>query len=283
MAYCDLHTHSVFSDGTYTPTQLIEEAVKIGLSAIVLSDHNTVDGLPEFLAAAEGKPIEAIAGCEFSVDYKGKELHLLGLFIPQDRFAQVAALMESFIERKHQSNVNLIRALNEAGYLIDYETIKNATPNGKFNRAHIAAELTRMGYTETIQQAFKQLLKPSVGYYKEPQMFSIWEMLDFVLEIGAVPVLAHPFLNLSEEELTEFLPEAKKRGLCGMECYYSKYDEEKTAKSLALADKFSLLPSGGSDFHGENKPDIALGIGRGNLQIPYDWAIGLQNNKTVFP
>ena len=277
MKLCDLHTHSVFSDGTYTPTQLIEEAVMIGLSAIVLSDHNTVDGLPEFLSAAEGKPIKAITGCEFSVEYLGKELHLLGLFIPRERFAQVTSLMEAFLERKHQSNVDLIRALNDAGYLIDYETIKNATPNGKFNRAHIAAELTRKGYTESIQQAFKQLLKPSAGYYKEPVRPTVWEMIDFVLEIGAVPVLAHPFLNLSEEELEVFLPKAKAQGLVGIECYYSKYDEEKTAKSLALAEKYGLLPSGGSDFHGENKPDIALGVGRGNLQIPYDWAVKLQN------
>lgn len=273
MNYCDLHTHSVFSDGTYTPTELIDSAVSLGLSAIALTDHNTVDGLPEFLAASRGKEILAIPGAEFSVDYNGTELHLLGLNIPECQFDRVTKLMDAFIERKRQSNIDLIDALNAAGYHLDYETIKNATPNGKFNRAHIAAELTRLGYTPSIQDAFRQLLHPSKGYYKEPLRTSVWEMLDFLKEIGAVPVLAHPFLNLDEEELERLLPRAKERGLVGMECVYSANNEETTAKSFALADRFVLRYFGGSDFHGANKPDIALGIGRGHLQIPGSWAI----------
>lgn len=271
MKICDLHTHSVYSDGTYTPQELIASAIDANLSAIALCDHNTVDGLPEFLSAAANTDIEAIAGAEFSVDYQGKELHLLGLFIPQNRFCQVSQLMEDVIARKRQSNIDLIHALNNAGYAIDFETIQNATPNQKFNRAHIAAELTRKGYTASIKEAFTKLLAPSVGYYKEPERISVWEMLDFVTEIGAVPVLAHPFLNLSEGELNDFLPQAKARGLLGMECLYSLYDAETTALSFQLADKFGLAYSGGSDFHGSNKPDIAIGVGKGNLQIPFDW------------
>jgi predicted metal-dependent phosphoesterase TrpH len=277
MKICDLHTHSVYSDGTYTPKALIDSAIQAGLSALALCDHNTVDGLPDFLSAGQDANIELIASAEFSVDYNGKELHLLGLFIPQNRFSQVAQLMEDVIARKMQSNLNLIQALNQAGYAIDYEAIKNATPNQKFNRAHIAAELTRKGYTSSIKEAFKKLLSPSAGYYKEPEMLSVWEMLDFITQIGAVPVLAHPFLNLSEPELIQFLPRAKARGLVGMECSYSLYDSEKTQKSFALADQFGLKYSGGSDFHGSNKPDIAIGIGKGNLQIPYEWVTALKN------
>ena len=277
MKTCDLHTHCVYSDGTYTPKQLIDSAIAAGLSAIALSDHNTVDGLPEFLAAAQSANIKAIAGAEFSVDYNGKELHLLGLFIPKNRFSQVSNLMEDVIERKRQSNIDLIDALNRAGYAIDYDTIQDATPNKKFNRAHIAAELTRKGYTSSIKEAFKKLLAPSAGYYKEPERLSVWEMLDFIREIGAVPVLAHPFLNLSEEALLDFLPQAKARGLVGMECLYSLYDNETTQRSFALADKFGLKYSGGSDFHGSNKPDIAIGTGKGNLCIPYAWADALED------
>ena len=276
MKLCDLHTHSVFSDGTYTPKELILSAAQMGLSAIALCDHNTVDGLPDFLSAAKESCVEAIAGAEFSVDYQGKELHLLGLYIPEVCFPAVSRLMEDVMARKMQSNLDLIHALNAAGYAIDYETIKNATPNHKFNRAHSAAELTRKGYTVTIKEAFKKLLSPSAGYYKEPERISVWEMLAFIIEIGAVPVLAHPFLNLNEAELTEFLPLATLHGLAGMECYYSTYDEETTEKSLALADHFGLKYSGGSDFHGSNKPDIQIGIGKGNLQIPYAWAAELK-------
>ena len=278
MKLCDLHTHSVFSDGTYTPKELLSAAEELGLSAIALCDHNTVDGLPDFLSAAKESAVEAITGAEFSVDYQGKELHLLGLFIPEDCFSQISALMEAVMARKMQSNLDLILALNKAGYDIDYETIKNATPNHKFNRAHIAAELTRKGYTATIKEAFKNLLSPSAGYYKEPERISVWEMLDFLLKIGAVPVLAHPFLSLSEEELLTFLPMAKAQGLVGMECYYSTYDTQTTEISLALAERFGLKPSGGSDFHGSNKPDIQLGIGKGDLLIPYYWATALKTN-----
>ncbi len=279
MQLCDLHTHSVFSDGTYTPTRLVEEAERIGLSAVALTDHNTVDGLPEFLSAARGKEIEAIPGAEFSVDFDGKELHLLALFIKEQYFAPITAMMDDFQKRKAQSNFDLIAALNRAGFQISFEDIRAATPNGKFNRAHIAAELTKKGYTATIKEAFSTLLSPKHGYYTEPKRPSVWEMLEYILSIGAVPVLAHPFLNLNGEALARLLPEAAKKGLRGMECRYPLYDEATTAASLALAKENGLLPGGGSDFHGSNKPDISLGVGKGNLQIPYDWAAALRQHR----
>ena len=278
MKYCDLHTHSIFSDGTYTPAQLIDAAVELGLSAIALTDHNTVDGLPDFLSAARGKPITAIAGAEFSVDYNGKELHLLGLYIPESQFSAVSLLMDIFMERKEQSNRDLIAALNKAGYDIDFDAIQAATPKGKFNRAHIAGELTKKGYTASIKEAFQTLLHPAAGFYKEPARFTLWEMLDFLKDIGAVPVLAHPFLNLKTPELEKLLPEAKKRGLVGMECYYSLNDEAANALALILACKYDLERSGGSDFHGDRKPDIFLGTGHGNLKVPGQWAEILQKS-----
>lgn len=276
MKTCDLHTHSIYSDGTYTPQEIIDSAINIGLSSVALCDHNTVDGLPEFLAAAKCKNIQAIAGTEFSVDYKGKELHLLALFIPENQFGKVTDLMNDVNERKKQSNINLIASLNKSGYGIDYEYIKNSTPNGKFNRAHIAEELTRKGYTLSIKQAFDTILSPEAGHYVEPKRLGFFEMIDFIKSIGAIPVLAHPFLNLTKDELELLLPLAKKQGLIGIECYYSLYDEETTKISFSLAKKFNLKCSGGSDFHGERKPDINLGTGKGNLKIPYDFSIMLK-------
>lgn len=273
---CDLHTHSIFSDGTYTPEEIIDSAINLGLSAVALCDHNTIDGLSDFLSAAAEKDIDAIAGTEFSVDYNGTELHLLALFIPKSQFSKVSDLMKEVNSRKEQSNIGLISALNKAGYNISFDTIKNSTPNGKFNRAHIAAELTKQGYTNSIKQAFDTLLSPDAGYYKEPKRLSFLDMISFIKSIGAVPVLAHPFLNLSEQELEALLPLAKENGLVGMECFYSLYDQETTEKALKIANDFGVLPSGGSDFHGDNKPDISLGIGKGNLCIPYDWAVELR-------
>ena len=271
MAYCDLHTHSVFSDGTYTPAEIIDAAIELGLSAVALCDHNTVDGLPAFLSAAEGKHIEAICGAEFSVEYNGTELHLLGLFIPRAYFAQISRLMEDAMELKRQSNLDLIDAINQAGYPVSFEEIARTTPNGKFNRAHIARALVEKGYMSSIKEAFDTLLSPSVGFYKEPERISFWEMLEFLTDIGAVPVLAHPFLNLDASQLAVLLPLAKEKGLVGMECVYSLYDEATTQISFDLARQFGLKCSGGSDFHGTNKPDIALGTGKGNLKIPYEW------------
>ena len=275
MNICDLHTHSNFSDGTYTPSEIIEKALEIGLSAVALCDHNTVDGIPDFLAAAKSKNIEAIAGVEFSVDYNGRELHLLGLYIPQDKFCQVSNLIIDINHRKEKSNIALINSLNNAGYHLDYMAIKSKTPSGKINRVHIAAELTQKGYTESIEHAFETLLSTSAGHYIEPKRFTVFEMIEFIKTIGAVPVLAHPFLNLSEHELIDFLPIAKEKGLVGIECYYSLYDKELTEKSIAIATQFGLKQSGGSDFHGTNKPDIKLGFGKDNLHIPYEYAKAL--------
>lgn len=281
MMTCDLHTHSVFSDGTYTPTEIVDAAIRLGLSAVALCDHNTVDGLPEFLSAAEGKNIEAIAGAEFSVDYNGTELHLLGLFIPEVQFSRISRLMETTMELKQQSNLDLIHALNQAGYRIDFEEIRNTTRNGTFNRSHIARALTEKGYTASIKEAFDTLLSPTAGFYKEPQRLSFWKMLDALTEMGAVPVLAHPFLNLNESQLTALLPLAKERGLAGIECVYSLYDPSTTQTSFNLARRFGLKCSGGSDFHGSTKPDIALGTGKGNLEIPYEWVSILKSTDNV--
>lgn len=265
---CDLHAHSIFSDGTDTPAQLLELGEEMGLSAVALTDHNTVAGLPDFLAAAEGKKIRAIAGAEFSADYNGTELHILGLFIKPERFGAVTDMTRAYHKRKEQSNIDLVERLRAAGYQLDYETIKNATPNGQVNRALIGAELARLGYVESVQDAFRCLLKPKFGYYVPPRRDDPFRVIEFVKSIGAVAVLAHPFLNLNEEELRRFLPRAVAAGLDGMETLYSTYDEETTAAAMKLADEFGLLHSGGSDYHGDNKPHIRLGVGRGNLAVP---------------
>lgn len=269
--YCDLHTHSVFSDGTYSPAQLICEAEERNLTAIALTDHNTVAGLPDFLAAAAGSRVEAVPGVEFSTDYNGIELHILALYLKTEHFSQVMDLMEDYHRRKNQSNADLVTALNRSGYQIDYDKIKASTPEGQVNRALIAAELTALGYTASIQDAFKRLLSPKHGHYVPPRRHTPQEMLGIIRDLGAVSVLAHPYLNLKQEELTAFLEQATHWGLMGMEVYYSTYDDATTRAALDTAEAFGLKKSGGSDFHGENKPDIRLGEGRGGLRVPSAW------------
>ena len=265
---CDLHTHSTFSDGTMTPTQLVAEALRSGLTAIALCDRNTVAGLPEFLAAAEGTSVEAIPGIEFSTDYHGTELHVLGLFLKPESYAPVTELLENFRARKDQSNAELVEALGRGGYALDYAAIKAGTPNGQVNRAHIAAAVMEHGYVSSVKEAFKTLLAPEHGYYRPPERLNVFDAIRFIKAVGSVAVLAHPFLNLEEEELRRCLPGAKRAGLDGMETLYSAYSGETTALAAAIADEFGLKHSGGSDFHGSNKPEVHLGIGMGNLCIP---------------
>ena len=273
--YCDLHTHSCFSDGTDAPSELVEKATALGLSAIALTDHNTVAGLPEFLEAAEGKDILAIPGVEISTGYDGKEVHIVGLFLDPDRFGEVTAFLRVIGQRKEERNKQLIDALARAGHALRYDEIV-ARHRGNINRAVIAAELLEKGYVSDINEAFEGLLSPKNGYYRPPERTPSHEAITFLHSIGAVPVLAHPFLNMREAELTGFIQTAKPRGLTAMETRYSTYSPETASLASRIARDYGLLESGGSDHHGKNKPDIELGIGRGDLTVPFAFASRLR-------
>ncbi len=274
--FCDLHTHSVYSDGTCTPEQLIELAREAGLSALVLSDHNTVAGLSSFLEAAQGSGVEPVPGVEFSTEYLDNELHVLALYIKPCHYDRINALLQDFLDRKDQSNFDLVQRLNQTGMELDYQAIKEKAA-GSINRAVIAAEMVRLGYCDSVKQAFSQWLSAKQGYYIPPRRPDAFETIRFIKSIGAVAVLAHPFLSLTEEQLREFLPEAKAAGLDGMEVFYSTYDREQTQLALQIVQEYGLLKSGGSDFHGQNKPDISIGTGRGELAVPLRF---LQELKT---
>ena len=266
---CDLHTHSTASDGSLTPTELVRAAEEIGLDAIALCDHNTVAGLPEFLQAAEGSSVEAIPGCEFSSDYMGIDLHIIGLFIPEDQFGRVTAMLQETQQCKERSNLDLVARLAEDGYVIDYPALREQAGDGFINRANIARELVKEGYVPSVRDAFSQLLSVKGKYYIPPQRLDPFDVIDFIKSIGAVAVLAHPFLNLKEEsQLRAFLDEAVCHGLDAMETVYTAYSDETTALAKKIAAEYSLKESGGSDFHGAAKPATALGTGKGNLKVP---------------
>lgn len=279
MKLCDLHTHSTCSDGTLTPTELVKLALEKNLAAVALTDHNTVAGLPEFLEAARGTELEAVPGIEFSVDYGDTELHILGLFVKPEHYGPITERVEDMLRRKEQSNIDLVKNLEQAGIFLSYEDIKAATTTGQVNRALIAAEMLRKGYVGSIQEAFSKYLKQSHGYYNPPKRPDAFETIRFIRSLGAVAVWAHPFLNLkTESAVREFLPEACQAGLQGMEVFYPKFDENQTALALQLVKEFGLQPSGGSDFHGENKPDIQLGSGKGSLFLPITLLEGLKSS-----
>ena len=268
--FCDLHIHSVFSDGTDTPEQIVRRAEALGLTAIALTDHNTVAGLPRFRAAGLGKSLTLIPGVELSTDYQGTELHILGLFLTPEQQRLVDGLTDLPRQRKHESNLRLARALTSAGFPIDYEAVAAEASGGNVNRAHFARVLAHLGYVKSEKEAFDTLLRPGV-YYQPPQRLGALEAIAFLREIGAVSVLAHPYLDLEQSRLEEFLARAVPAGLDAMETVYAEYDAETTCRARQTAARFGLAQSGGSDYHGTIKPGLSLGTGRGNLAVPEEF------------
>ena len=264
---CDLHTHSLYSDGTYTPGEIVAEAKRLGL-VVALTDHNTAAGLPEFMDAAQKLGVTAVPGVEFSTDDKGKELHLLGLFVLPEHYAAVERMVREQHILKEISNMELVERLNQAGYLIDYAKVKGRNPNGNANRAHVAAELMEQGYVTSIREAFETILNDSGGFYVPPSRLQLIDVIKELRRIGVLPVLAHPLQELTERELRELLPNAIEAGLVGLETMHSSYTAEMISLAEGIAAEFSLLSSGGSDFHGSVKPDISLGSGKGGLFVP---------------
>lgn len=268
---CDLHTHSIYSDGTVTPARILAQAEALGLGAVALTDHNCVDGLPEFLAAAKHSPVLPVPGTEFSTGWQKGELHILALFVPEKAYEQVRAIAAEPDRLKRESNLELAKALCEAGYHIDYNAIEAATPKGRVNRSQFGDALLAAGYVKTKDEAFDTLLHENGPYYRPPKRLDALETIRFIRSIGAVAVLAHPFLKHTPDQIREFLDQAVPAGLDGMETIYSTFDDETTALAFRMADQYGLLPSGGSDYHGSRKPHISMGTGQGNLAVPMEF------------
>lgn len=278
---CDLHIHSVFSDGSCTPTEIVEQAKQKNI-VVALTDHNTVSGLPEFMSSAEKNGVTAVSGVEFSTSWDNIDLHILGLFIDSQHYDQVTAQVKKAHELKRLSNIDLIDKLKKyEGFDISYDEVENTTPDKKVNRTHIANVLLAKGYVHTVDEAFKTVLSPSYGLYIKPKRLSSLNTIRFIKSIDAVPVLAHPFLNLNTQQLEKFLTQAKEYGLAGMETMHSKFSGETTKLAKKIAEKYDLLESGGSDFHGAASPELSIGTGEDNLDIPYEVYEKLYNYRKL--
>ena len=276
MDHCDLHVHSTYSDGTFSPEELVERGVASGLRALALTDHNTVDGLNDFFEAAAGK-IEVCGGCEITTEDEGQELHLLGLFLNPEKWGPVKSEWEEQLKRKEQSNRETIERLSKAGYDVSYAEFTDACGTGVKNRVHIAKYLISKGIISEIKEAFDGLLSKDNGFYQETKKLDFYKMIELIHEAGGVAVWAHPLFHVDREKCEKILIKAKSAGLDGAEVYYSTYSDDDTAFMHEMCEKYHLLESGGSDFHGENKANIQLGAGYGNLLIPYSCYENLKN------
>ncbi len=264
----DLHVHSTASDGSASPAGVVRLAAAAGLKAIALTDHDTQSGIAEARAEATRTGVELIAGAELSVEWEQGAMHMVVLFLEpgpgplQDRLAE-------FRKGRTERNARIVERLSELGLPVSEEEILEIAAGESVGRPHIAAVMVSRGYVESIFEAFDRYLARGKPAYMARPRLSPEEAIGLALESRAVPIVAHPHtlgLNTSEE-VSATLRRLAGAGLVGIECYYPLYSPFEREGYAALAARFGLKPSGGSDYHGTYKPDVQLGIGRGNLAV----------------
>ncbi|MDE6516968.1 MAG: PHP domain-containing protein [Acetatifactor sp.] len=298
----DLHVHSTRSDGTYTPAQLVDYAREKGLTAFALTDHDSVDGLDEAIGYAArlrlhftqmvapdtpaleaaqidrtAKPNirditspvpEVIPGIELSSEYQGKDVHIVGLFIDYHN-AHFQEYLRGFVASRDARNHKMCTLLQKAGMDISYEKLQEAFPNSVITRAHYAKYMLEHGYIKSMAEAFDRYVGDHCPCYVPREKVTPAQAVALILEAGGIPILAHPILyHLSDARLDALVSELKEAGLMGIEALYSTYHACDERQIRSLAKKYDLLISGGSDFHGDNKPGLDLGTGYGGLCVP---------------
>lgn len=272
----DLHVHSTESDGTLTPEEVIFAAKEAGLSAIALTDHDTAAGVAKAKKAADACGIELIPGIELSTEYSpafgksgSKEVHIVGLFIdPENRL--LLEKTAEFRACRDNRNAKIVEALQKEGFDITMEALTAENPDCVITRANIARFLYNHGCIKSVQEAFEKYIGDDCRCYVGRFKVTPMEAVSLIKEASGVAILAHPLLyHMSSVNLQQMIEELKAAGLDGIEAIYSTYTtgDEQLVKRIAAQN--GLLISGGSDFHGSNKPAIHLGRGRGHLYVPY--------------
>jgi predicted metal-dependent phosphoesterase TrpH len=280
-AYVDLHIHSTASDGSLSPTEIIETAKKLNLRAIAITDHDTIEGSVEALRHQDSSGVEILSGIEISVSFDSGTMHMLGYMMRLDDVA-LRQTLKVLQEARANRNLEIIKRLQDIGVDISYDEVLKASQGGQIGRPHIAQVLVHNKAVQTIDEAFNRLLGKGRPAYVERYRLLPVEAIQTILGAGGLPVLAHPFtLNAKTEGgLDRLLVELKQAGLKGVEVYYPGHGPELTARYERLADRHGLLVTGGTDFHGAVNPGVHIGIGRGGLRIPYRLVEELKRSST---
>lgn len=278
MKYIDLHIHSAVSDGTDSPAQIVQKAAELGLAAVAITDHDTVAGCAEAAAEGEKLGVEAVSGVELTSRY-GRTIHILGYYLRTNSPVLTRTLDGILAERDHR-NRKMAARMAADGIPIDYDEMKRRF-GASIGRPHFGDMLVELGLAESVQDAFDRFIEKGQRYYLPRKMLSIERSVEVIREAGGVPVLAHPFqYRLEESALRQLIEHCMDHGLLGLECRYSLYDEEQSQYLLKLAKEYGLIPTGGSDYHGGNKPHLALGSGTGQLAVPAAWLESLRSMAT---
>lgn len=272
MKTIDLHVHSCCSDGSFTPEELVALAQSAGLSAFALTDHDTTDGIGQALLAAEGSGLEVVPGIEFSTRWLHRDIHILGYYIDY-RAQSFQETLHGFLAARDVRNRQMCERIREqTGIPVTVETLSGYFPDAVITRAHMAAWLADMGYVETRAVAFDKYLGEHAPCFVPKTEVTPEDAIRLIRSHGGIPVLAHPLLYaLSKKQLRQLVGSLKESGLKGIEAVYVLNRGSDEAFVRSLAEQYGLLVTGGSDFHGKNKPHIALGTGiKQSLAVPYE-------------
>lgn len=277
----DLHLHTTYSDGSLPPADVLALAQKAGVTALAITDHDMVDGLPEAFEAGARLGIEVIPGVEISSRYGNSELHILGYYLDWQNpilVERMACLRES----RHKRNPLIIEKLQALGLDISYEEVKDLAGKGAVGRPHIARVLMEKGYVQSAKEAFDRYLADGKPAYVPRELPDPTVAIAWIREAKGVAVLAHPlWVKPKGEDFATLCGKLKAEGLGGIEVHYSTHSKQQTSDFLSVAKKLDLLITGGSDFHGVTKPDIEVGIGKGGLKVPSKLLEPLKKAATV--
>ena len=282
MKRIDLHTHSLCSDGAQTPADVVRTAYEAGLCAIALSDHDNIEGVPEAMAEGQRLGVEVIPAVELSAQ-SDTELHILGYFIDIHN-KKLNEAMAYALRVRDERQEETCRKLNEQGFAITMDELRQeAHGNPVLCRAHFAQIMVRKGYASSVQEAFSKYLSVGCYAYSNRQALTGPEAVSLIREAGGIAVAAHLHLiKMPDDQLKEYLKQLIPYGLEGVEGYYTDYTPDMEQRYRAMAKELGLVLSGGTDYHGANKPHISIGKGRGNLEIPYCVLDGLrERHKAV--
>ena len=267
--YIDLHTHSLVSDGTDSPADLVKKAAKLGLAAVALTDHDSLAGLDEAEETARALGIDFVRGVEIAVEDDFGELHLLGLWMPRPS-ARMREALAGMRQRRESRNQAMLDALKVNGMPLTMEEVRAVSKGEALGRPHIALALANKGYVASRKEAFDRYIGWNGSAFVPRVLSSPKEGIRLLRDEGATVALAHPFLSrlMTKERLDDLLSDFRACGLTALEAYHNSHDAGQTRQCVDLAARHNLVLTGGSDYHGANKEGITLGVGKGNMRVP---------------
>jgi len=267
MSRIDLHLHTTHSDGSFSTREVMTFAKQAGVTALAITDHDIVAGIAEATAIGTELGIEVVPGVEISSRLGESELHILGYFLNWTD-PLLAQRLSSLRDSRHTRNPKIVQRLNELGIPITYEEVRALAGTESVGRPHIARLLMEKKFVTSAKEAFDRYLANGRPAFVDRELPLPAQAVQWIREAGGVPVLAHPtWVRTSADGLRTLVRDLKVTGLGGIEVHYSTHTPSQTTEYLELAKQCDLVVTGGSDFHGVTKPDIEVGIGRGQLKV----------------